>query len=106
MREPGSYRFWEVRRPYGVAVRVGLVTAGVILIGEPDLAYVPFIDEDNRKGILGAGLSEEVADNYTEMGAAVRTGLIIADYKKHRPQFSPTRLEDFAKEFAAAYATA
>jgi len=42
MREPGSYRFWEVRRPYGVAVRVGLVTAGVILIGKPDLAYVPF----------------------------------------------------------------
>jgi len=75
-------------------------------IGKPDLAYVPFGDEDNRKGILGAGLSEEVADNYTEMGVAVRTGLIIADYKKHRPQLSPTKLEDFAKEFAAAYATA
>jgi len=32
MRGSGSYRFWEVRRPYGVAVRVGLVTAGVILL--------------------------------------------------------------------------
>jgi uncharacterized protein YbjT (DUF2867 family) len=73
-------------------------------IGKPDLPFVPFSDEENRNGILGAGLSEEVADNYTEMGAAVRTGLMFEDYEKRRPQLSPTKLEDFAKEFAAAYA--
>jgi uncharacterized protein YbjT (DUF2867 family) len=75
-------------------------------IGKPGLPFVPFSDEDNRNGILGAGLSAEVADNYTEMGVAVRTGLMFKDYEKHRPQLSPTKLEDFAKEFAAAYATA
>lgn len=32
MRSSGSYRFSEIRRPYGVAVRVGLLTAGVILL--------------------------------------------------------------------------
>jgi len=32
MRGSDSYRFWEVRQPCGVAVRVGLVTAGVILL--------------------------------------------------------------------------
>ncbi len=32
IRDPSSYRFWAVRRPYGVAVRVGLVTAGVIAL--------------------------------------------------------------------------
>ncbi|HLZ87698.1 MAG TPA: NAD(P)H-binding protein [Puia sp.] len=72
-------------------------------IGKPDLPYVGFSDEDNHKGLLGAGLPEEVAQNYTEMGAAIRTGIMFADYKKHRPALSPTKLEDFAKEFAAAY---
>lgn len=70
------------------------------------MSFVPFSDEDNRNGILGAGLSAEVAYNYTEMGVAVRTGLMFKDYEKRRPQLSPTKLEDFAKEFAAAYAAA
>lgn len=70
------------------------------------MSFVPFSDEDNRNGILGAGLSAEAADNYTEMGVAVRTGLMFKDYEKRRPQLSLTKLEDFAKEFAAAYAAA
>ncbi|GGA98382.1 NAD(P)H-binding protein [Puia dinghuensis] len=73
-------------------------------VGKPGLPYVEFGDEDTRKGLLGAGLSEEVVRNYTEMGVAARTGLMFADYKKHRPQLSPTKLEDFAKEFAVAFA--
>jgi len=72
-------------------------------IGKPDLPYVPFSDEDTVKGIVGAGLPEEVAVNYAEMGNAIRTGKMFADYEKHRPALSPTKLEDFAKEFAAAY---
>lgn len=72
-------------------------------IGKPELPYVQFSDEDNHQGLLAAGLSEEVAVNYTEMGAAIRTGLMFEDYQHHRPAPSPTRLEDFAKEFAVAY---
>jgi uncharacterized protein YbjT (DUF2867 family) len=72
-------------------------------IGKPDLPYVLFSDEDNLKGAIGAGLSPEVAENYTEMGAAIRNGIMFADYEKHRPAPSPVKLEDFAKEFAAAY---
>jgi uncharacterized protein YbjT (DUF2867 family) len=72
-------------------------------IGKPDLPYVPFSDEDTVKGLLAAGLSEEVAKNYTEMGVAIRTGSMFEDYQKHRPALSPTKLEDFAKEFAGAY---
>lgn len=72
-------------------------------IGKPDLPYVQFSDEDNQNGLLAAGLSEEVAKNYTEMGVAIRTGIMFEDYQKHRPAPSPTKLEDFAKEFAAAY---
>ena len=74
-----------------------------VAIGKPDLPYVPFSDEDTEKGLLAAGLSAEVAKNYTEMGVAIRTGAMFEDYLQHRPALSPTKLEDFAKEFAGAY---
>lgn len=72
-------------------------------IGKPELPWINFKDEDTYNGMLQAGLTEEVAKNYTEMGNAVATGQMASDYKNHKPALSPTRLEDFAKEFAAAY---
>jgi hypothetical protein len=72
-------------------------------IGKPDLRYVPFTDEENRQGLLKAGFRDEIADGFVEMGVAIRTGLTYEDYKKHRPTLSPTKLEDFAVEFAAGY---
>jgi uncharacterized protein YbjT (DUF2867 family) len=68
-------------------------------IGKPDLPYMEFNDEDTFKGMIQAGLSEEVARNYTEMGAAIRSGRMFEDYEKHKPVLSPTKLESFAKEF-------
>ncbi len=72
-------------------------------IGKPEVPWVNFKDEDNYNGMLQAGLTEEVAKNYTEMGHAMATGQMAADYNNHKPTLSPTKLEDFAKEFAAAY---
>jgi uncharacterized protein YbjT (DUF2867 family) len=72
-------------------------------IGKPDLPYVEFTDEDFIKGAIQAGLTEEVARNYAEMGAAIRKGEMAADYKLHPVRLGPTKLEDFAKEFAAQY---
>jgi hypothetical protein len=54
--------------------------------------------------MLDAGLPQEFARSYTEMGAAVREGILFDDYLQHKPEFSKTKLEDFALEFAAAYA--
>ena len=73
-------------------------------IGKPDLQWVKFKDEDALNGMLQAGLSQEVAKNYVEMGTAIASGEMSADYNKHKPALSPTKLKDFAKEFAAAYA--
>ena len=67
------------------------------------MPWINFSDEDQLKGLLGAGLSKEVAVNYTEMGHGVATGEMISDLQNHLPVFSPTKLEDFAKEFAAAF---
>ncbi|PWT75367.1 MAG: NAD-dependent dehydratase [Bacteroidetes bacterium] len=73
-------------------------------IGQPELRWVIFSDEQNYKGAVDAGLPEEVAKNYTEMGAAIRSGKFLEDYLKNRPsQFLKTKLEDFAPEYAAVY---
>lgn len=73
-------------------------------INKPELAYVEFSDEDTLIGLKSAGLPEEIAKNYTELGHAMRTGQLMEDYSKNRPQqFGNTKLEDFAKEFAAVY---
>jgi uncharacterized protein YbjT (DUF2867 family) len=74
-------------------------------IGKPELPWIDFKDEDSLGGMLGAGLPEEVAKNYVEMGKAVREGKMFEDYYKHKAEvkLSKTKLEDFAKEFAAAY---
>ncbi len=72
-------------------------------IGKPDLQYVEFKDEDALKGAMQAGLPEDVAANFVEMGSAIRSGEMFADYKKNKPALAKTKLEDFAKEFAIAY---
>jgi uncharacterized protein YbjT (DUF2867 family) len=73
-------------------------------VGKPELPYVEFNDEDTLNGMKGAGLPEEVAKNYTEMGHALRTGAMMEDYFKNPPQeLGKTKLEHFAQQFAAAY---
>jgi uncharacterized protein YbjT (DUF2867 family) len=66
--------------------------------------WVVFSDEDQLKGLLQAGVPSSHASPYVEMGAALRTGKMQEDLLKHLPAFGPTKLEQFAKEFAAAFA--
>ncbi len=73
-------------------------------IGKPDLPWIAFTDEQSYGGMTGAGLPDEMAKKYVEMGNAMRTGQMWEDYVQHRPQQQGnTKLEDFAKEFAAVY---
>lgn len=72
-------------------------------INKPGLKWVVFSDEDNLNGLLQAGLSEEVAKNYTEMGKAMRTGEMNEDYMKNKPSLGKIKLTDFATEFAAGF---
>ncbi|MDB5252814.1 MAG: NAD-dependent dehydratase [Flaviaesturariibacter sp.] len=81
--------------------------AGVIgdAVGKPGLPWVEFTDEQNSAGMKQAGMPDEIVTNYTEMGAAMRSGIMQEDYWKHRPaQLGATKLEDFARSFAAIYA--
>lgn len=73
-------------------------------IGKPELTWVPFTNEQAYDGMKQAGLPEEVAKNYTEMGDAVNTGIMSEDYWNNHPAtLGKTKLKDFAQVFAAAY---
>ena len=74
-------------------------------IGKPELQWVNFKDEETLGGMLQAGVPEEIARNYTEMGAAMRSGEMDSDYLKNKPSvFGKTKFEAFAPVFAAVYA--
>lgn len=73
-------------------------------IGKSDLKWVNFSDSDTLGGMIQNGLPEDVAINYTEMGAAMRSGEMASDYLKNKPsKFGKTIFEAFAPAFAAAY---
>ncbi len=72
-------------------------------IGRPELPWVNFTDADTIGGMVAAGLSHEVASNYAEMGSAMASGQMAADYLANKPQLSATKFSQFAQEFAAIY---
>lgn len=73
-------------------------------IGKSDLHWVVFSDADALNGMLQAGLTEEIAKNFVEMNHSMQSGAMNADYWKNHPAvLQKTKLEDFAKVFAAVY---
>jgi len=73
-------------------------------IGKPELPWVNFKDEETLGGMLQAGVPEEIAKNYAEMGAAMRSGEMDSDYLKNKPAvFGEIKFESFAPVFAAVY---
>lgn len=73
-------------------------------VGIPALPWVEFTDEAALQGMINAGLPEEFAGLYTEMGVGLRNGSIMADFRKRSAQATGNiKLEDFAKEFAERF---
>jgi len=73
-------------------------------VGNEQLPWVAFSDEQMKGGLLQAGLPDVFAEGYTVMGAAIRNGEMQSDYWNNRPApLGKIKLEDFAKEFAVAY---
>jgi uncharacterized protein YbjT (DUF2867 family) len=72
--------------------------------GNPQLPWIEFSDEQTLEALKGAGLTKEIAKNYTEMGAGIRNGIMQEDY--YQQQVKPggkIKLEDFAKTFGVVY---
>jgi len=73
-------------------------------IGKTNIPWIEFTDQQSLEGMLQAGLPETIAKGYTNMGIALRSGEMQADYhKQNAPQLGKIKLEDFAKEFAIAF---
>jgi uncharacterized protein YbjT (DUF2867 family) len=71
-------------------------------IGKPDLKYVAFPYPDALKGMVGAGLSQSVAESFIEMNKGFNEKIIPMP-KRTPANTTPTTIEQFAEEFAKAY---
>lgn len=74
-------------------------------IGKPGIPWVSFTDEQALGGMMQGGLSQHIAEGYTQMVKAIRDGEMQKDYWENRPtSLGKMKLEDFARQFAAAFA--
>ncbi len=73
-------------------------------VGIDALPWVEFTDEQLKAGLMQAGISEEIAGLFAEMGRAIRSGILWGDYDANHIMPSGThKLESFAKEFAGRF---
>lgn len=74
-------------------------------IGKPELKWVDRSDHEFLNSMLDAGVSPEIARNYVEMGAAVRSGAMTEEYRKsnERPSGDGISFEAFCPDFAAEF---
>lgn len=73
-------------------------------IGKLELPWIEFKDEDSLNGMLQAGLPQEMAELYTEMGRGIRDGVVQKDFIEHGSVVDgEIKLEEFAKEFAEKF---
>jgi uncharacterized protein YbjT (DUF2867 family) len=75
-----------------------------LAIGKPDLKWLTFTAEQVKENMEKNGVPPQIADLLVELNAAIGSGLMREDYDLHQPAaMGKIKLEDFAKEFAAAY---
>jgi hypothetical protein len=73
-------------------------------VGIDALPWVEFTDEQLKAGLMQAGISEEIAGLFAEMGRAIHSGILWDDYDANHIMPSGThKLESFAKEFAGSF---
>jgi len=74
-------------------------------IGKPDLKWVDFTDKDLEAGMVQNGIPSAIAQNYAEMGSAMRSGKMGEEYLNSGAGITgATKLTAFAAVFATAYA--
>ena len=72
-------------------------------IGRPDLRWVVMPPATLREQMRKTGMNDWVADGFIAMQAAQADGSLFEDYHRHHPTLGPTKLADFAREFATVY---
>ncbi|MFD1466940.1 NAD(P)H-binding protein [Hymenobacter caeli] len=72
-------------------------------IGQPNLPWVALTDAQMQHNLTSHGLPAARAAEIVAIYASTRTGALGADYEQHKPPLGQVKLEDFAREFAAAF---
>ncbi|MBC7920965.1 MAG: NAD(P)H-binding protein [Ferruginibacter sp.] len=73
-------------------------------IGKSELKWVTFSSEQMQAGMEQRGVPAHVIANSIELGGSIHSGALRQDYDLRKPSaMGKVKLEDFAKEFAAAF---
>jgi uncharacterized protein YbjT (DUF2867 family) len=72
-------------------------------IGQPDLRWMAFTDEQMRDNLLQNGLPASTAADIVDIYASMSSGALAEDYAQHKSALGKVKLKDFAKEFAVAF---
>lgn len=92
------YIISDVRTPCDVAKVLGMA------IAKPQLQWIEFTDAQALEGMKQAGLPEEIAKMYVEMGASIRNGQLSNDFFSNKIAIGgKIKLEDFSTEFATKF---
>ena len=85
--------------------RTGNDTAAVLgaSIGKPDLKWIIASDAKVQSALEGIGMNPKIAAGLVEMYGSLHNGVLAEDYHRNKPVMGKVKLEDFAKEFAAAF---
>lgn len=67
-------------------------------IGEPDLPYVQFPDEDAIKGLKDMGLSDSLAKSFVDLSHAIGEGKVTVTHGNPEEPTSPTSYRQFVEE--------
>ena len=74
-------------------------------IGKPDLKWIMISNAQMLSDLEAAGMNPQIAAGLVEMYASLHSGVLAEDYYRNKPTvMGKVKLEDFAKEFAAAIA--
>lgn len=73
-------------------------------IGKPDLQWLTFTNGQTLKALEQNGMPAHAAAMLVELNAAIHSQIMFKEYDKHKPdKMGRVKIEDFAKEFAAAF---
>jgi len=75
-----------------------------VAIGKPDLKWEILTDEQMRDDMQQHGVPAQMIIGIVELNAAIHSGIMHEGYLQHKPAtLGKVKIEDFAKEFAAAF---
>ncbi|WP_158798793.1 NAD(P)H-binding protein [Pedobacter sp. L105] len=73
-------------------------------IGQPDMKWLLFTGNQVKEALEKTGMPAAAVDKMVELNLSIHNGKLREDYDLHQPaEMGKVKLEDFAKEFAAAF---